>query len=101
MRKEIKLKLTIKHLFYYLKQDKLMLIFLLTFSAVAAAAIISASFFVGNTLNKFVGAIFDDQVSQAEILDILYTALLTVALYTLHCCCLLYTSDAADDNRLV
>ena len=87
MHKEIKLKLTIKHLFYYLKQDKLMLIFLLTFSAVAAAAIISASFFVGNTLNKFVGAIVDDQVSQAEILDILYTALLTVALYTLHCCC--------------
>ena len=87
MHKEIKLKLTIKHLFYYLKQDKLMLIFLFTFSAVAAAAIISASFFVGNTLNKFVGAIVDDQVSQAEILDILYTALLTVALYTLHCCC--------------
>ena len=87
MHKEIKLKLTIKHLFYYLKQDKLMLIFLFTFSAIAAAAIISASFFVGNTLNKFVGAIVDDQVSQAEILDILYTALLTVALYTLHCCC--------------
>ena len=87
MHKEIKLKLTIKHLFYYLKQDKLMLIFLFSFSALAAAAIISASFFVGNTLNKFVGAIFDDQVSQAEILDILYTALLTVALYTLHCCC--------------
>lgn len=85
MNKEIKLKLTIKNLFYFLKQDKLILIFLFTFSMLAAAAIISASFFVGNTLNRFVGALANDgSISSTEILDVLYTALLTLLLYFAH-----------------
>lgn len=85
MNKEIKLKLTIKNFFYFLKQDKLILIFLFTFSMLAAAAIISASFFVGNTLNRFVGALANDgSISSTEILDVLYTALLTLLLYLAH-----------------
>ena len=82
----VKLKLTLKQLFAFLKADKLILICLVFAAAISTSAIISASFFVGNVLNAFVGSLFpsSDQgssVSNQELLQIFLAALITLSLY--------------------
>ena len=78
----------LRELIAFFKRDKLLLVFLVTAAALSTSAIISASFFVGNVLNRFVGALTDhsdqgSQMSLQELVSLCLAALATLGLYAL------------------
>lgn len=76
--------ISIKETFKYIKQDKFILIFILTTSFVAAGAIVCASLFVGDTLNLLIKYLEDKKLTSNELLNIFYSSLITSGLYLIH-----------------
>lgn len=74
----------IKEVFWYMKHDKLILFFIFFISFIGAASIMTASWFVGETLNLFVFYIQNGNFTTQKLLNVVYSTLIVSSLYFIH-----------------